>query len=170
MFLLISSLIFSISTATFQCLHPGKNINTLNFLNNSNMLRRLGQCLRGTPQILGHLQGLPGPVPVPVHSLAPADPDSHPPVLSWSCHPCTQSCCEQKMGCVVMATSVMKPFWPTLHHDTVTGRQPRHYRDTMIWTFLLFIHFEGINVKVRLTGTFYLFIVCKIHLKNLNDV
>lgn len=63
-FVFISSLIFLISKSTFQCLHPRKTIDSVQDLSllrhspsNSNMLRRLGQCLDVPPQILGHLQG-----------------------------------------------------------------------------------------------------------------
>lgn len=103
-------------------------------------------------------QGLLKPVSVPVHlhlhTPAPAGPGGCAPAPSWSCRSRTQSCCEQMMGCVVMAASVMQPFWPTLHHDTVTGQQTLHYGDIKIRTFLLFIGFKGINVGVKINGVF----------------
>lgn len=74
------------------------------------MLRRLGQCLRGTPQILGHLQGFQDLFQY-LYTVLPqltqtATLLSCPEVVTRV----SQSCCEQKMGCVVMATSVMQPF------------------------------------------------------------
>lgn len=89
-FVFISSLIFLISKSTFQCPHPRKTIDSVQDLSllrhspsNSNLLRRLGQCLDVPPQILGHLQGFQGLFQYLCHlHVHAAGPGSFAPALS----------------------------------------------------------------------------------------